>query len=61
MPQAVECPYYGGSGYCNLSGSSQSQYQRENYCCTEKSKEKWQSCPNYRGASEKAKIEKRKR
>jgi hypothetical protein len=51
MPEAVQCPYY-SSGYCNLSGYSQSEYQRENYCVTEKSKEQWKSCANYQGASE---------
>jgi len=61
MPEAVECPYYSGSGYCGISGASQSEYQRENYCCTEKSKENWKSCANYQGASEKDRIEKRVR
>lgn len=61
MPEAVQCPYYAGSGYCGISGCSQSEYQRENYCVTEKSKENWRSCPNYQGASEITRIEKRKR
>ena len=58
MPESVECPYY-RSGYCNLTGSSQSQYQKDNYCLTEKSKENWKSCANYQGSSDKDKIEKR--
>ena len=60
MPEAVTCPYY-SSGHCNLSGSSQSDYQKENYCVTEKSSEQWKSCPNYQGASETARIEKKVR
>ncbi|MCL2306542.1 MAG: hypothetical protein FWC43_14485 [Planctomycetaceae bacterium] len=59
MAQAVECPYY-RNGYCNISGCSQSQYQRENYCLTEQGKgNDWKSCANYQGASERDRIEKR--
>ena len=59
MAQVEECPYY-RSGLCNISGCSQEQYQREHYCLTEKGKgNDWRSCPNYQGASEKTRIEKR--
>jgi hypothetical protein len=61
MPEAVLCPYTNGSGYCYITGTSQGDYQRENYCCTEKSKENWRSCANYQGASDKDKVEKRQR
>ncbi|MDR2582033.1 MAG: hypothetical protein LBC75_00955 [Fibromonadaceae bacterium] len=59
MPGAVQCPYY--NGYCNLAGTSQSQYQIDNYCVTESSKENWQSCANYQGANATYRIEKRVR
>ena len=61
MPEAVQCPYYAGSGYCNFGMTSQSEYQKDNYCVTEKSKENWRSCANYQGASDVQKIEKRVR
>jgi hypothetical protein len=57
MPEAAQCPYY--NGYCNFHMTSQSQYQKDNYCVTEKSKENWQNCANYQGASATARIEKR--
>ena len=59
MAEVVECPYY-RNGYCNLYGTVQSQYQRENYCLIEKGKgNDWKYCANYQGASERARIEKR--
>jgi hypothetical protein len=60
MPEAVQCPYYSG-GYCNISGVSQPQSQVDYYCVTEKSKENWERCANYQGASAAYRIEKRVR
>jgi len=60
MPEAVQCPYF-TNGYCNFHMTSQSEYQKENYCVTEKSKENWKSCANYQNASEVLRIEKRVR
>jgi hypothetical protein len=60
MPEAVQCPYF-TNGYCNFYMTYQSQYQKDNYCVTKKSKENWRSCPNYQGAGDVAKIEKRVR
>ena len=62
MAEGVKCPYYGGSGYCKISGCSQTQYQIDNYCYVEQGTGKdtnWKSCANYQGASEETRMKAR--
>jgi len=57
---ADTCPYAdlsGSSTYCRLAGTSQGDYQKENYCWKSDS---YKGCANYQGASDQAKMEKRR-
>jgi hypothetical protein len=53
------CPYYNQEyKQCVFFGTSQEQYQRDNYCLTSSS---WKSCPNYTSRSMDEKINKKLR
>jgi hypothetical protein len=53
------CPYYNQEyKQCAFFGTSQEQYQRDNYCL---SSSNWKSCPNYTSRSFEEKKDKKLR
>ena len=55
----MTCPYYQESyKTCNIRGTSQDQYHRDNYCLSSSS---WRNCANYTNSSRDEKINKKLR
>ena len=53
------CPYYQESNkYCNICGTYQDGYHKENYCL---SSSNWRNCANYSNSSRDQKISKKLR
>ena len=53
------CPYYNENYQtCNFYQTSQSQYQRDNYCNTSSN---WKYCANYDKSSREQKVQKKLR
>jgi len=49
------CPCLKNGNVCNIAGTTQSGYNHQTYCLAS---DKFPSCPNFKGASEKTRHEK---